>query len=155
MNTTPKPSHIATLAGGGIVVIFSFLSFYKSTFGGATFSAWSGDFLFPLSAFPALFGLVVAGTTAATVFGNVSLPEPILGFTWKQLNVMFAYTALVLLVGFLISAPAGADIGVGLIISVLGGLAMMAGTMMEHLGIEAGSSSSGSGQAPGGPPTQF
>lgn len=155
MKTTPKPSQIAILAGGAIVFIFSFLNFYKASFGDEGRSAWSGDVLFPISAFPALFALIIVGTTAAVLFGGVKLPEPIVSFNWKQLNFILAFTTIVLLFGFLISAPAGLDVGIGLIISLLGGIALVAGSVMELLGIEVGGKTGSGTQAPGGPSTPF
>lgn len=156
MKTTPKPSQIAILAGGAIVFLFSFFNFVSSPFGDDGFNGWSGDYLFPLSAFPALFGLIVAGTTAAVLFGNVALPEPIVSFNWKQLNFILAFAALVILVGLLLSTPEGVDLGIGLIISLLGGIVLLAGAVMDLLGLEVGSTSTGgSTQAPGGPTTPF
>lgn len=156
MKTTPKPSQIAMLAGGIIVFLFSFFNFVSSPISDDGFSGWSGDYLFPLSAFPALFALIVAGTTAAVLFGNVSLPEPIVSFNWKQLNFILAFTALVILVGLLLSTPEGVDLGIGLILSLLGGIGLLGGAVMELLGLEVGSTSTGgSTQAPGGPSTPF
>jgi len=157
VKTILKPSQIAMLAGGVIVFLFSFFNFVSSPIGDDGFNGWSGDYLFPLSAFPALFALIVAGTTAAVLFGNVSLPEPIVSFNWRQLNFILAFTALVILVGLLLSTPEGVDLGIGLIISLLGGIAMLGGAVMELLGINVGGAAStgGSTQAPGGPSTSF
>lgn len=155
MKTTPKPSQIAILVGGLVVFIFSFLNFFKSSFGDQGRNAWSGDVLFPLSAFPALIALIVVGLTAAVLFAEVNLPDPVLSFNWRQINFILAFTIVLVLFGLLISAPTGLDVGVGLIISLLGGLALLAGTVMELLGIEVGDKTGSGNQAPGGPTTPF
>ncbi|CAN5763402.1 hypothetical protein BH10ACT1_BH10ACT1_08510 [soil metagenome] len=160
MKTTPKPSQIAILAGAAVMLIFSFLDFVKSSsaFGGDVgFSAWDGDYFFPFSIFPLLFALVVAGTTAATVFGAVKLPEPILTLNWKQINFTLAFAGFVILLGFLISGPDGLENGIGLYFSILGAIAVLAGAVMELLGIEVGGSTGGGATppAPGGPSTPF
>ena len=154
MKTTPKPSQIAILAGGALLFFFSFLAFVDPAFGDGQ-SAWSGDFLFPLTAIPALFGLIVAGATAATIFADVKLPDEVIGFSWKQLNFVLAFTAIVIILGLAISLPDGLDMGVGLILSILAAIALVAGTVMELLGIEVGGSTGGSSQTPGGPTTPF
>ncbi|QXC60377.1 hypothetical protein KSP35_18915 [Aquihabitans sp. G128] len=156
MKTTPKPSQIAILAGAVVLLIFSFLNFVKPSFGDGV-SAWSGDFYFPLTIFPLLFGLIVGGTTAATLFADVKLPEQILTLNWKQINFMLSFTGLVILIGLLIGLPDGLDAGAGLLLSLLGAIALFAGSVMELLGIEVGGTTgAGSGPAaPGGPSTPF
>jgi hypothetical protein len=155
VKTTPKPSQIAILVGGLVVFIFSFLDFFKSSFGDEGFSAWSGDLLFPLTAFPALLALIVVGLTAAVLFADVDLPDAVLSFNWRQISFILAFTIVLVLFGLIISAPTGSDIGIGLIISLLGGLALLAGTVMELLGIEAGGRTGSGAQTPGGPTTPF
>ena len=60
-NKTPNPAEITVLAGAGVVLIFSFLSFYEVSLGGFSDStnAW-GTGLFPLATLIVLFA-VVAG----------------------------------------------------------------------------------------------
>lgn len=155
MKTTPKPSQIAILVGGVVVFIFSFLDFFKSSFTDEGFSAWSSDLIFPLTAFPALLALIVVGLTAAVLFADVNLPDPVLTFNWRQINFMLALIIALVLFGLLISAPDGFDIGVGLILSFIGSLALMAGTVMDLLDIEAGDRTRSGNQNPGGPSTPF
>lgn len=159
MNTTPKPSQIVLMAGGAVAFLFSFFSFISIDAGGfgndLTFGAWSTDAnLFPLATWPALFGLVIAGVTAATVFGNVSLPEPILTFNWKQINFILSFAAILIMVGYLFVNEAK---GFGYWIMFLGVIAYTVGSVMELLGIEVGGTSSGGSttQAGGGPSTPF
>lgn len=157
MNTTPKPSQIILMAGGAVAFLFSFFSFVSVSFGGRTESrgAWSSEAnLFPLATWPAIIGLVIAGVTAATVFGNVKLPEPILTFNWKQINFILSFAAVLIMVGYLF---ANENKGFGYWLMFLGVIAYTAGSVMELLGIEVGGSSSGghTPQAGGGPSTPF
>lgn len=156
MKSSPKPSQIAIVAGAGVMLIFSFLDFVKTSYGSVGYSAWSGDYLFPLAIFPLLFALVVGGTTAATLFGGVELPEPILTMNWKQIDFALAFAATAILLGLAISTPNGLDMGIGLIFSLLGTIALTAGTVMELLNIEVGGASGGGNQTPSDqPPTPF
>lgn len=160
MNTTPKPSQIVLMAGGAVAFLFSFFSFISiEGFRGndVTFGAWSTDAnLFPLATWPAIFGLVIAGVTAATVFGNVKLPEPILSFNWKQINFILSFAAILIMVGYLF---ANESKGFGYWLMFLGVIAYTAGSVMELLGIEVGGNSSGNSTPQagggGGPSTPF
>ena len=156
MKSSPKPSQIAIVAGAAVMLIFSFLDFVKTSYGSVGYSAWSGDYLFPLAIFPLLFALVVGGTTAATVFGGVELPEPILTMNWKQIDFALAFAATAILLGLAISTPNGLDLGIGLIFSLLGTIALTAGTVMELLNVEVGGGSGGGTASPSDqPPTPF
>lgn len=160
MKTTPKPSQIAMMAGGVVALIFSFFRFVaiSNPFGGdATASAWSTDAnLFPLATWPAIFGVIVAGTTAAILFADLKLPEPVLTFNWKQINFILSFAAVVIMIGYLF---ANANKGIGYWFMLLGVLAYTAGSVMELLGIEVGNSSTPDpnqpNQNPGGPSTPF
>lgn len=155
MNSSLKPSQIAMLAGGAVTLIFSFFAFVSIDFGVGkrTFSAWSTDAnLFPLATWPAIFGLIVAGGTAAVLFGGVKLPENILGFTWTQWTFILSFASVVIMIGYLF---ANENKGFGYWLMLLGTLAYAAGALMEHMGIEPGGSSS-VGQGPGStPPSPF
>lgn len=157
MKTTPKPSQILILAGGLVTLIFSFFSFVSvdNPFGDdITASAWSTDAnLFPLATWPAIFGLIIAGTTVAVLFADLKLPEPILSFNWKQIHFVLAFASLVIMIGFLFATE---NKGFGYWLMFLGVLAYTAGVVMELLGIEVGNTSTGgSTQPPGGPSTPF
>lgn len=146
-----KPSQIAKIAGGAVTLLFSFFDFvsYKGFGSNVSASAWSTDAnLFPLATWPAIFGAIVAGTTAAVAFGNVKLPDPILTLNWKQINFMLSFASLAIMVGFLL---ANENKGYGFWLMFLGVLAYAAGSVMDLLGIEPGASAAG----PTGPPTSF
>ncbi len=145
-----KPSQIAKIAGGAVTLLFSFFPFMSiDAFGSdSSFSAWSTDAnLFPLATWPAIFGAIVAGTTAGVAFGNMKLPEPILTLNWKQINFMLSFASLVVMVGFVFVND---NTGFGFWLMFLGVLAYAAGSAMDLLGVEPGNSA-----GPSGPPTSF
>ena len=161
MNTTPKTSQIVLMASGAVTLVFSFLAFFKINYGfgsgSKTYNAWSGDAgtLF-LATWPALFGLIIGGLVAATVFGNVTLPERILTFSWKQIYFVLAFTGFIIMLGYLLGggAPSGVDKGFGFYLMLLGSIGLLAGSVMELLEGDTATSSSGPSTS-GGAPNPF
>ena len=86
----PTVPDIIMMAGGAVCLLFSFFAFYE--FGGSSESAW-GSGLFPIATYVALFGLIVGGSVALMKFANVKMPEPILGFSWKQIRLALSIFA--------------------------------------------------------------
>lgn len=117
-----KPSQIVIMASGAVLFLFSFFEFIGGDNG------WSD---FGLLTFPALFGLIAAGAVAAVAFGNVKLPEPILTFSVNQILLVLGVTAFLILFGVVIGLPG--DKGIGLYLSLLGSIGLIAGTAMEQL----------------------
>jgi len=64
------------MGGGLVVLLFSFLAFYK--FGSVSRSAW-GSGLFPIATYVALFGLIVGGSAALRIFVVLIAIPPVLG----------------------------------------------------------------------------
>ncbi len=161
VNTTPKPSQIVLMASGAVTFVFSFLAFYKLDFGfgsgSKSYNAWSGDAgtLF-MATWPALFGLIIGGLVAATVFGNVSLPDRILTFSWKQIYFVLAFTGFIIMLGYLLGGGAGdgIDKGFGFYIMLLGSIGLLAGSVMELLDGDTAASNAGPGTS-GGAPNPF
>lgn len=145
-----KPQQIVLLASGAVLFLFSFLAFYSG--GGESRNAWSGDIgLSPLSIFPSLLGLAVAGLVAAVAFGNVSLPDRVLTFTWPQVFFTAGFASFFIHFGFLIvGAPGGASLGIGFYFMLLASIGILVGAVME---ITQGDSTNGS--AAGGPAQPF
>ena len=151
-----KPSQIVLLASGAVLFLFSFFAFISiSGFGASrSWNAWSGDFFFPLSTWPALLGLAVAALVAATAFGNVSLPDRVLTMTWPQVVFAAAFASVAILIGFLImGAPGGASFGFGFWLMLLGSIGLTVGAVMELLDADGSSSRPAGGQQQ--PPTSF
>src|SRR5690606_833069 len=96
-----------------------------------SFNAWSGDAgtLF-LATWPALFGLLIAGLVAAITFGNVSLPDRVLTFTWPQLYTLLSFTGFVIMLGYLLGGGfpdvgGGPDKGIGFWLMLLGSVGLL------------------------------
>lgn len=119
------------------------------------FNAWSGDAFAPVSTWPALIGLALAGVVAATAFGKVKLPEHLLGFTVPQAMVGLAFAGFVIMFGFLITGTDGSSFGAGFWLMLLGSIALLAGTVMQLLGVEPGKPADGAGPGPSAPPAPF
>lgn len=136
MNTTPKPGQIAILAGGAVLLIASFLE----TFAGD--NAWSA---FGVPTWPAILGVIAAGTLAAAIFADTSLPEPLLSFSWPQLRFAFGVTATLIMLGIALS---DAGEGAGVWLGLLGGIALLVGAVMELLDTSEGTSTAGPGSTP-------
>jgi hypothetical protein len=145
----PTVSDIIMMAGGAVCLLFSFLAFYE--FGGSSRSAW-GSGLFPIATYVALFGLIVGGSVALTKFANVKMPDPILGFSWKQIRLALSLFAGLLMLGYLIVDKGGLDFGIGFFLMFLGAAALVAGAIMETIGFDPQAAKAGGGAAPGAAP---
>ena len=144
--------------GALVVFIFSFLTFYESSATSEISSnAWGGDIgLAPMTFLPVLLALVLLVLVILDLTG-VKLPDTVLTFTWKQIYVFLGVSTAGMMLGWLLTSPEGLDKGAGLILMLLGALAMAAGSIMNVLGlgdktlnVPSGSSSTTAG--PGVPP---
>jgi hypothetical protein len=154
--------------GALVVLIFSFLTFYESSATSEISSnAWGGDIgLAPMTFLPVLLAVVLLVLVILDLTG-VKLPERVLTFTWPQIDVFLGISTAGMMLGWLFTSPEGLDKGAGLILMLLGSLAMAAGSIMAILGvgtntvgIPTGGSSSptapsapppGGGSSPGAP----
>jgi hypothetical protein len=166
-----KPITVASLVmgvGALVVLIFSFLDFY--TLGGNDgTSAWDTDGLFPASIIPVMLGVAMLVFLILDLVG-VKLPEKVLTFTWPQIYATLGVSAAVIMIGWLLSNPydvllnelaeSDSGRGVGLILMLLGSLAMAAGSIMSLLGVgnntlnmpSGGSGTPSAPRAPTAPP---
>ncbi len=150
------PGEFIVIAGGALMLIFSFLAWYKfeetSFFEGQSWSAWSNAFnLFPLATLIAIVGALLAAGTAAAAFGGVALPDRLLGFTFAQIRVAFGVLATLTLLAYLLRSfgeGGGLEKDIGLYIALLGSIGLLAGAVMGQLGepAEAGEGGAGGGQ---------
>jgi hypothetical protein len=136
-----SPAGIVILVAGTIAFLASFLAFYKFTtptihFGSTTvggsksFNAWSQDAFFPLSALPALFGLIMAVQIAVTTFADVSLPKKVLGFDWKQIHLLLGIQGALLMICFLVRDNSVLDFGLGFWLMLLASIALVIGAVI-------------------------
>ena len=152
MKNQPKPAQWVLMASGVLMLIFSFFNFYDinlGVLGSSTAKVWSSNGGFPLSWWPVLFGVAIAVLVALTVFANVSLPSEIIGFTWKQIYFILAFTSFFILLGFALTDGAGK--GAGLWLMFIASIGLVVGSVMELLD----KSSSTSGPSRQGPATPF
>jgi hypothetical protein len=157
MKTTPRPGQIAILAGGAVCFIFSFFGWfsYDGDNGGSAWTSPGSNDSFgisPLTIWPALLGLIAAGALAAKLFGNVNLPDRVLGLDWKALNVVLAFPGLLIMLSVLIVDVGDLDKGFGIWLSLLGAIALFAGAIME---LSADGAPSGGGGGSAAPPSPF
>ena len=151
MKNQPKPAQWVLMASGAVMLIFSFLPFYKvSGFGSSSRNAWSGDAGFPLTWWPVLFGVAIAALVALSVFASVKLPDQILGFSWKQIYFILSFTSFVILFGFLLWSRTGIDKGIGFWFMFIASIGLVVGSVMELQ-----DKSSTSGPTRQGPATPF
>ena len=123
-NNKLTPGEIAIIAGGAVGLIASFLAWVDVS--GFSANAWD-DGLFPTYTWPALFGLAMAVLTLLTTFGNVSLPDRPLGFTWGQLFLVMGVFSVLITFSFLI---AGEEQGIGFYLAFLAAIATLVGAVM-------------------------
>ena len=123
-NSKLTPGEIAIVAGGAVGLIASFLAWVDV--GGYSANAWDDGF-FPTYTWPAIFGLVMAALVLLTSFGNVSLPDRPLGFTWQQLFLVMGAFSVLITFSFLI---AGEEVGIGFFLAFLAAIAGLVGAVM-------------------------
>jgi hypothetical protein len=140
-----RPSQWMVLAGGALLFFFSFLDLFDVM--GESGNSWKQ---FGIFTWPALLGLLCAGVTAAVVFGKVSLPSDILTFSVNQLLVIAAFTAVLIEVGMVLLSLFSDfyDPAIGLWLSTLAAITLLAGTVMEQ---EGGATITRSASAPPSP----
>ena len=139
MNSNMKPSTIMLLAGGAVLFISSFLD-WRTNFGGLETDITGLQGIFCL-----LIGGAVAVLTALTAFGNVNLPDRVLGFSWNQIFLMLGFAAF--LMTFALQFADFTEFGVTL--AWIASAVIVAGAFMEIQGEGRGSGASGM------PPTTF
>ena len=146
-NAKLSPPNIVILVAGAVMLVASFLGFYKidlpAVLGGSrTFSAWSdGQFL--IATLPALLGVVMAAQVALVTFGNVDLPDRVLGLTWDQIHLALGFQAALMMIAFLIRSKPYSDFGIGFWLMLLAGIALLVGAIMRVTG--AGSNPNAAG----------
>jgi len=124
------PAGIVILVGGVVVLVGSFLDFYK--FGGSIgFSAWSGDPYFPITIIPVLCGLAMALQVGLTSFANVNLPDRVLGLGWNQIHLALGFQAAIMMILWILMDKGGFDMGIGFWLMLLGSIALIVGAFLR------------------------
>ncbi len=120
-----KPSAITMMAGGGILAISTLLDWRFNS------SGLNTDYWGLYGVFVLLIGLGVAGVVAARTFGNVSLPDDILGFTLDQTIVVLAFAAFLPTFGMQLG---GNGAKIGLTLAWLASAAIVVGSVLKQKG---------------------
>ena len=124
----PTPGEITVMAGGAVALIASFLDFIGAGDDGA--SSWSSRAFFPLGWLIALFAVLVAVQVALARFANLKTEPRFAGLTWLQIDLLFAFFAVVLVVAWLIVDLFGADRKIGYWGMAIGAIAVFVGTIL-------------------------
>jgi hypothetical protein len=140
-NSKLSPANWVILVAGAVMLIGSFLPFYKghSALGGsASSNAWSsGQFL--IATLPALLGVLMAVQVALVAFAKTSFPERVLGFTWDQIHLALGFQVTIMMLFFLIRDPdfgfnipgVSIDRGIGLFLMLLAAIGLLVGAIMR------------------------
>jgi hypothetical protein len=138
-NSKLSPANMVILIAGVVILIASFLSFYKfdvpSGFGVSdqTYSAWSGSpaYLLGNATLPAIFGVIMAVQVALAAFANVNLPDRVVGFTWNQVHLALGFQATIVMLAFLVRDNGPLDFGIGFFLMLLAAIALLVGAVMR------------------------
>ena len=134
MKKQPTPATWVILGGAVVMLIGSFLDFYKvDAFGfSQSYSAWSGDLFFPESIIPVLCGLAMGVHVALTTFADVKLPERIAGLGWNQIHLALGIQAGLMMVFWLFTNKLGYDAGIGFWLMLISGIALAVGAVLRQ-----------------------
>ena len=142
-----SPANIVILAAGAVMLIGSFLAFYKIDFTvfGQTHSqssnAWDSG-LFGIVTVVVICGVAMAVQVALAAFApNTSMPDRLLGLTWDQIHLALGFQAAIMMLAFLFTSRGGLSLGIGFILMLIAGIALLVGAIMRVTG--AGSTAPG------------
>ena len=137
MNQTKlSPANIAILAGGVVMLLGSFLTFYKLlSFSTSAWGNGEGFGVFGIATVVVLCGVVMAAQVALSTFAaNVTIPDKVLGLSWDQVHLALGFQAALMMLGFLIRSKGPLSFGIGFWLMLLAGIALLAGAIMRVTG---------------------
>ena len=138
MDNGIKPSTIMLIGGGAVLLISTFLDWFGS--GSFGENGWETRGAGLLGIFLAAIGVVVAVGVALTTFGDVSLPDAVVGLSRNQVYLALSFAAFLITFGLQFADFTKFGITLGWIAAAV----MTVGAVMEE---QADTS--------GGPTTQF
>jgi len=142
-NSDIKPSTSMLIAGGAVLFLSTLLDWASGNdFGFDGASGWDTDFFGLHGILVAVIGLAIGGGVALNQFGNVSMPDKILGFDHDQLHLALGLAAFCITFGYQF---ASGDKGIGILLGWLASAVIMAGAIMDLQGSKGDAT----------PPTQF
>jgi len=133
---------VLVMAAGVLLFIWSFLDWYSTP--GQGFNAWSGSTIPGLvltATWVPLLSLAIALLVGIKAFGS-GLPDRVWSFSWAQLSVVVGLFDVLITFGFLVANRSvggfgSLDLGVGLILSFITALVMLAGGILDQAGVGA------------------
>lgn len=137
MNQTKlSPANIVILAAGVVMLIGSFLDFYKlSPFSTSAWGSGQGFGIFGIATVVVFCAVVMAAQVALSAFAaNVTLPDRPLGLTWDQVHLALGFQAALMMLAFLIRSKGPLDFGIGFWLMLLAGIALLVGAIMRVTG---------------------
>ena len=144
------------MAAGVLMFVWGFLPWYSDPGGSA--NAWSTTTIPGLvltATWVPLLSLAIAVLVAIKAFGG-GIPDRVWGFSWAQLSVVVGLFDVLITFGLLVANRSLGDfgslsLGVGLILSFITALVMLAGAILDHAGVGADIFSSDHQRAEGQP----
>ncbi len=127
---TPTRGDFVALAGGALMLIGSFLAFFELPALSLSFSAWSRDYLFPVTAIPVVCGIVIALAVVGSIL-NVDLPARFAGFTSDQIVLACSTQAAVMMFVFMVEDNGPLDFGIGFYLMLVAAAALIVGAVMR------------------------
>lgn len=136
----PTLGQIIVMAAGVLMFIWGFLAWYSSP--GFSANAWSTTTIPGLvltGTWVPLLSLAIAVLVAIKAFGS-GLPDRVWGFSWAQLSVVVGLFDVLITFGFLVAnrtlgTIGTLSLGIGLILSFITALVMLAGAILDHVGV--------------------
>jgi hypothetical protein len=134
MKKQPTPATWVILGGAVVMLLGSFLDFYKFDAFGVSEgrNAWSGDLFLPLSLIPLLCALLMAAHVALTTFADVKFPDRVLSLGWNQIHLALGFQAALMMIAWLLTSKGPFDAGIGLWLMLLSGIALAVGAVLRQ-----------------------
>jgi len=135
-NRNLPPANIVIMVSGAIMLIASFLAFYKisTPVSTLTLNAWDRG-IFMTATLPALLGALMALQIGLVAFGNITMPNRVLGLTWDQFHIVLSFQAALLMLTLLAREPNLLGIpttfGVGFWVMLFGSGGLVLGAFMR------------------------
>lgn len=131
-----SPGKLVLMIGAAVTFIFSFLPWFSASGFGYKYSAsaWQSG-LFPMATWAPVFAIIAGFIVAAEAFGFLQIPEKLWEFTKDQVVLVLSIFTLLVTISYLIADKSGASIGFGLILCLLGAIAMIVGFFMDKMNV--------------------
>ena len=137
-----SPANVVILAAGVVILIGSFMAFYKVSVAGSgsvSVNAWDrGQFM--IATLPALLGTFMALQVGLVAFGHIDMPNRLLGLTWDQVHLVLSLQAALLMLSFLARTRPSATfdtiriettLGIGFWLMLVAAIGLVAGAFMR------------------------